>query len=41
VVAQNGTPAARRNALDITRDRLQASVQLVAALGGGWSVPAE
>lgn len=41
VVAQNGTLAARRNALDITRDRLQASVQLVAALGGGWSVPAE
>ncbi|MCM8566504.1 efflux transporter outer membrane subunit [Thauera linaloolentis] len=37
VVAQNGTLAARRGALDITRDRLQASVQLVAALGGGWS----
>lgn len=36
-VAQDGTLAARRGALDISRDRLLASVQLVAALGGGWA----
>lgn len=36
VVAQNATLAVRRSALDITRDRLQGSVRLVAAFGGGW-----
>ncbi|NMG65094.1 efflux transporter outer membrane subunit [Azoarcus indigens] len=36
-VAQNTTLSARRAALDVTRDRLEASVQLVASLGGGWA----
>ncbi len=36
-VAQNTTLSARRAALDVTRDRLEASVQLVASLGGGWT----
>lgn len=35
-VAQNATLAARRAALDVRRDRLQASMRLVTALGGGW-----
>jgi len=35
-VAQNTTLSARRTLLDLEGSRLQASVQLMAALGGGW-----
>lgn len=36
VVAQNLTLESQRTALDVTAERLVASVRLIAALGGGW-----
>ncbi|RMX06360.1 efflux transporter outer membrane subunit [Corticibacter populi] len=37
--AQNLALGSQRNALDLQAQRLQASMQLIAALGGGWQVP--
>ena len=36
-VAQNLTLQSRRAALDVTGERLDASLRLMAALGGGWA----
>lgn len=36
VVAQNLTLQSQRTALDVTAERLAASVRLIASLGGGW-----
>ncbi|MNU11713.1 hypothetical protein D3C72_2597850 [compost metagenome] len=36
-VAQNLTLQSRRAALDVTAERLDAALRLMAALGGGWT----
>jgi outer membrane protein, multidrug efflux system len=41
VVAENASLAARLSAADIQARRMNASVLLVKALGGGWDVRAE
>jgi len=38
--AQNLALSSRRTALDVQAERLLASMQLIAALGGGWQAPA-